>query len=198
MGLFSRTPPLPDRADLAEAVGRLHPKDAGNLATNKVYRRCLPGIPDSETILAVIPVHVGDGPSEDLGPLVVSAQNLHFFGDRHGEHKIPLELIDVMALTHGEQLVIDYGNEPVAYRLGLAQQESQAFFTERLRGAMDQAREATQTRAVVAPESEGDELEKFAKLRDLGAITGDEFDAKMAQVLGSRAELPPSGGHPDP
>jgi len=198
MGLFSSTPPVPDRADLAAAVLRLDPNDASNLTTNKIYRRCLPSIPDSETILAVVAAHIGDGPSEDLGPLVVSPESLLFFGDRHGQHKIPLELIDNVGMTDGETLVVDYGNEPVAYRLAMTGPESQVFFAEQLRAAIDQAKEAAKTPGVVAPASEADELDKFAKLRDLGAITNEEFEAKMAQVLSSRGGLAPSGGDLDP
>lgn len=71
--------------------------------------------------------------------------------------------------------------------------ESQVFFAEQLRAAIDQAKEAAKTPGVVAPASEADELDKFAKLRDLGAITNEEFEAKMAQVLSSRGGLAPSG-----
>lgn len=191
MGLFSRTPPppLPDRADFEEALNGLNPKDRAQLFQGRIYRDLLSGALSSDLlsqtrILAVISAFVGEGFSSDQGPLFVTNENLLFYGC-DGHRKVPLHLIYDMGLEPiSEKVFIDYGNKQEWFSLAANKRDSRRAFVQRLEAAIEEAQKSAKPSSSSTPRSSADELEKFAKLRDRGVLSDEEFEAKKRQILG--------------
>jgi hypothetical protein len=180
--MFSRTaPPLPHRADLDAALSGLHPRDAEKVRRSHHLAVACGELSSSATIVAVLPAVI-DRPA-DRGLLCVTATELIFLGEHHGQVKLPLDSVYQVGLVHrGITLMVAFGAKEAEFGVSFNKKESLSWFVDRLQTAVDEAKQRGSAGGV-AP-SAADELAKFAALHAQGVLTDAEFAAKKADLLG--------------
>lgn len=175
---------LPDRSDLSEAFKQLHPDDQQRLLTDRRLRNTFLTALDSEQlrdarILAVIHCFMNANVSDE-GPLVLTSDRLFWFPPPPLGGSINAQLKEIWDVQEGDGvLVASFGlRNRIFANFGLAEVASQSFFRNQFMAALKASQGGEGS-----GDSEADALEKFAKLRDQGVLSEEEFQAKKAQIL---------------
>jgi Short C-terminal domain len=191
MGFFKgfrdyMSPPQADfeslRSDLQNCIDELDARDANRfLSWYSAWGSPLADVPDAESFLAVAPIVALRG----RGLLVLTSKRLLFSGE-FGQFEVPAHRLSMTGLgvdRHATtlQVAVAPNNDPV-YEFGIStlQDATRSRFLNTLEVFV---RETEGRGNGEAPKSTADELAKFARLRDQGVITEDEFAAKKAQLL---------------
>lgn len=211
MGLFSKTPRAtegealaalrPDLKHCAEQVRE--PTVTKALAKGGPMWAPPPDIPSSEEFLAVYPSHRwwedATHRYQERGMLYLTSARLFWRSGESG-FEVPLGELTVAGLRterrkYYQFLHIAIGpsqNPSYQFEVGktgtlgdVKEDPGYDFFLKTLQATVredESARRRTPSRGAGA--SAADELEKFAKLREQGVISDEEFDAKKNQLLG--------------
>lgn len=192
------------RPDLQECAGKL----TGNTLRTFLTRAGSTGaspppeIPETETFWAVIPStrrwEEGDYRYEEYGALYLTSERL-FWRTGDGGFEVDLTELSVGGLRKEQKRWSDHlhigigpsSNPSYDFDFGdrkmsgtVKDGESYDFFLETLKAAVKEASKSPTKQPESGP-SAADEIAKFAKLRNDGVITDDEFAAKKAELLGS-------------
>jgi Short C-terminal domain len=193
------------REDLRGCAEKLSPDDLkAFLALCDGWEDELAAVPADEQFHAVLPVS-GRNQDEYDGPfgrgtLVLTSERLLYLGNggggitgSTGRIEIPLHQISMSGWGMARRwaipilaVTVEPNKEPVfGFRLnGLKPDSREQFITTFETVVRDaERRRARGAEGATAP-SAADELAKFAKLRDDGILSDDEFEAKKARLLG--------------
>lgn len=193
------------REDLRSCAEKLSPDDLkAFLALCDGWEEELAAVPVDERFQAVLPVsgrHQDeyDGPF-GRGALVLTAERLLYLGNggggitgSTGRIEIPLHQISMSGWEMTRRwaipilaVTVEPNKEPVyGFRVNGLKSDSREQFISTFESVVREAerRRARGAEGATAP-SAADELAKFAKLRDDGTISDEEFEAKKAELLG--------------
>lgn len=192
------------RDDLRESAERLNPADLKTfLSLCDGLEEELTSVPGDEQFHAVLPVS-GRQQDEYDGPigrgiLVLTSERLLYLGNggggifgSTGRFEVPLHQISMSGWGMERRwaipilaVAVEPNKEPVfGFRLNGLKSDSREFFLATFENVIREAerRRARGMEGVAAP-SAADELAKFARLRDEGVISEEEFEAKKDQLL---------------
>jgi hypothetical protein len=191
MGFFKAfrdhmSPPQADfdslRPDLQGCVERLAAQDATKfLSWYSAWGSPLAEVADAELFLAAAPIVALRG----RGLLALTSKRLLFSGE-FGRLEVPAHRLSMAGLgvdRHATtlQVAVAPNNDPVhEFGISTLQAATRNHFLNTLEVFV---RETEGRGSGDAPKSAADELAKFARLRDQGVMTEDEFAAKKAQLL---------------
>ena len=193
------------REDLRSCAEKLSPDDLkAFLALCDGWEDELAAVPADEQFHAVLPVS-GRNQDEYDGPfgrgtLVLTSERLLYLGNggggitgSTGRIEIPLHQISMSGWGMARRwaipilaVTVEPNKEPVyGFRLNGLEPDSREQFITTFETVVRDAerRRARGAEGATAP-STADELAKFAKLRDDGILSDEEFEAKKAQLLG--------------
>lgn len=175
------------REDIAEAWAAVTLR--GTVGTGKALNNLERSLTPGERVMAVT---VSNGKSSDggVGIAVVTDRRLllhhHHMGQRKQQETQLSQITEVGfshnrgSLTNAGQIVVTVAGGRIVLR-GIYQKEADRFVAE-LRSAIAATHQTQANRA--APSGLAAELEKLAGLRDVGALTNDEFETAKRRLLG--------------